>query len=182
VPWITLTLVLACALASLLPGGPQLLAYDRVAVAAGDWWRPLSCQLVQSTPGAGALDVGAFLLLGAFLERRSRVGLVTTLVLAGGSVALLLQWGLPELQQATGAAGLTAGLLAFGAAWMARNAPQGALRWLALLVLVGFTGVLLYEAQLRGQAAVDGQAVVVRLVGAAAGLVTAALAPLWRRR
>ena len=97
-PWITVTLVALCAVASFAPA--DALEFDRTRVAAGEIWRLVTGQLVHWTPRMAAFDVGMLLGLGIWLEvRGDRRLMVTSLALGGGLefasvVALIVIFGL----------------------------------------------------------------------------------------
>ena len=61
-PWITATLAVLFAAASLAPA--RALEYERTRVATGEVWRLLSGQLVHWTPRMAAFDLGGALVQG----------------------------------------------------------------------------------------------------------------------
>jgi len=90
IPWVTLSFVAVAAAAGFSPNTIDWLEYRQAAVSAGEWWRPFSAHLVHWSARMTAVDLGAVLLLGALLERRSRF----TVVLAIASAILLVGLGL----------------------------------------------------------------------------------------
>jgi rhomboid family GlyGly-CTERM serine protease len=138
---VTLALVGAGLLFSFIPGMAGLLEYDRDAVNGGRLWRLLSSQLVHWTARMTLLDLGVILLLGSWLEMRSRKLLVLSLTAA----ALLVGAGLHLLPSGLdyyrGSSGLATALLVCMALVLLREKRRG----LALLALLLLAAKLLWE-------------------------------------
>ena len=81
-PWLTCCLVSSALLASLLPGLGGALEFARAPIGNGEIWRLVSGQLVHWTPRMALLDLGAVLILGVWVERRSRI--LAVAVTSGG--------------------------------------------------------------------------------------------------
>ncbi|MEM8743517.1 MAG: rhombosortase [Pseudomonadota bacterium] len=68
-PWVTLSLAAICAsLYALFGGTPELLVYDRAAIAGGEWWRLVTGHLVHLDLQHLGTNVGALLALGFLYE------------------------------------------------------------------------------------------------------------------
>lgn len=125
-PWLTLSLTGLGLLASLAARGPGTLEYDRARVAGGEVWRILTGQIVHWTARMTAADLGAVLVLGSWIEWRSRR--LAALALAAGAVliGLGIQFVSPGLERYRGASGLASALFVAGALELARRRPGAA--------------------------------------------------------
>lgn len=133
----------------LMLGGPQLtqiLRYDRAAVAAGQWWRLLSGNLVHLGWWHLSFNLLSLVLL-VFLcpERLSAAEWLRRIVVIGTGMCLCLYWLMPGLPTYVGLSGLVYGLFALG---LGRQALQRDEIGIAcLLFLAGRVGYeLLYGA------------------------------------
>jgi rhomboid family GlyGly-CTERM serine protease len=146
-PWVTVGTVAACALASSLPGGGELLQYDRARVADGELWRLLTGQTVHWSVQMTLMDLGALLLLGSWLENRHRrravaLALGLAAVLTAAALPLLLR-GLELYRGSSGAASALFVLASLDAMRPpARPGPRG----LALGALFLFGAKIAWEA------------------------------------
>lgn len=177
-------------LVALLCGGLEVagaplataLRYERGAIAAGEWWRLLSCHLVHYDGAHLALNLGGLALLWGLYsgELAPRAGAL----LAFGSalaVGLGLYLGSPAVGWYLGLSGLLHGLWAgAGVAVLGRSRLEGA------LTLAVLAARLAYEqagGTLAAHLGVDMPVVpVAHLYGAGGGLATALALGLWRRR
>ena len=69
-PWISSAFAAAGLAVAFVPGGAEVLQYDRARVAAGELWLLLSGQLAHWTLRMALVDLGVLLVLGAWLEAR----------------------------------------------------------------------------------------------------------------
>jgi len=169
----SLPLALAvCALALQSSGAAisDALRYERVAIAAGEWWRLLSGHLVHLGWSHLGLNLAGlalvWLLVGPYLSVRAW-WITAFACMAGTSAGLLL--GLPDLAWYVGLSGMLHGLLVAGAI-----AGAAARHKDMMLLLVGVTAKLAWEqwqGALPGSAEAAGGPVVVEahLYGAIAG-------------
>jgi rhomboid family GlyGly-CTERM serine protease len=102
----------------LMLGGPhltQILRYDRAAIAAGEWWRLLSGNLVHMNGWHLLFNLLSLVLL-VFLcpERLSAGEWLRRVVVIGTGMSLCLYWLKPQLQTYVGLSGLVYGLFALG--------------------------------------------------------------------
>jgi len=110
-PLLTLAVAAAALAAYLLPGLADAWIYDRAAIAAGQWWRLASGNLVHLSARHLAADVLAWVAIGSVLEARWRaqgragavLGLYGGAGLAVGCAVLL---GRPELTAFGGLSGM----------------------------------------------------------------------------
>jgi rhomboid family GlyGly-CTERM serine protease len=150
-PWVSAALVALAALLVALPGSGEALEYDRARVAAGEVWRLATAQAVHWTPRMALADLGAILVLGAWLERsgqRKRMLVATFLgaALALAGVALLL----PRLALYRGSSASASALFVLAALEIVRHPPRRGARALALAALLLFAAKVAWEA-LTGQ-------------------------------
>lgn len=152
-PWLTLTLSgLMAALFVALGPAPAEWIYDRGAITNGEWWRLISGHWLHSDPAHLGWNLGAFVLLGCLVERRSRSTLILSLALGTFAVDLTLWTFLSELERYCGLSGVlnSVFLVALTAAH-----PTAARRskddWLLLSVALLSLGKILVEL-VSGQA------------------------------
>ena len=177
-PWVTAALLGCAVLLAALDGLPARLEYDRDLVRAGEFWRPLTAQLVHWTPRMAFADLTALALLGGWLEARGRrLGLAVGLLIAAAATALGVHSLLPHLATYRGSSGLAAALFVLVAVEMAAGPGPARRRLLAAAALALFAGKVLYETA-TGRAAAAGAlpagvevVPLVHLLGGAAGLL-----------
>ncbi|MGE3970331.1 MAG: rhomboid family intramembrane serine protease [Porticoccaceae bacterium] len=110
-PRCTAAVVAVALLASFAPGFAARLVYERGAIETGELWRLASAHLVHEWPRLALFDLGALLVLGAWLERRGCALLVATFA-AAASLASAAVWFLrADLARYQGASALVAGAL-----------------------------------------------------------------------
>jgi len=174
-PWLTAGLVATALWLSLLPGAAESLEYRRAAVDAGEWWRPITGQLVHWTARMTLVDLGAVLLLGAALEPRSRGRLALVLATAGLAIGAALHVVTTDVDRYRGSSGLGAALLAALVAASAVS-ERPVVRRLALAVAALFVVKVVVESTAAAPLAAgpmpDGVRVLagVHVLGAVAGV------------
>ncbi|WP_404422545.1 rhombosortase [Nibricoccus sp. IMCC34717] len=155
-PYLTLggaTLALA---AFRFPNLASLLEWSRPALESGEWWRLLTGHFAHFTPAHLLWDLSLFLILGLWVERRSRRAWLGAVLVGGVSISLAVWFGLPGMQAYRGLSGVDSALFAWIAFDLARlgwKARRWSALWLgggALAALVGkagyesVTGLLLF--------------------------------------
>jgi rhomboid family GlyGly-CTERM serine protease len=130
----------ACALLLLITAagepGRALLRYDRVPLAAGEWWRLLSAHLVHLDLHHALLNCAGLALLWALFARdyRPRQWLAVTLVSMASIDAGLWLWD-STVRWYVGSSGVLHGIMAGGTvARLRRGAAEG---WVLAAFLVG---------------------------------------------
>ncbi len=125
-PWLSLALVGGAVVASVVPGAGPLLEYDRSRVATGEAWGLLTCQLVNWSARLAVLDLGAVLLLGVWIESRSRVLLARTCLATSLAVGAGVHFLAPQITTYRGASGLASALFVLVGllAWNDRSLPR----------------------------------------------------------
>lgn len=182
-PWLTLGLAAAALCVAVLPGAQRLLACERAAVAAGEWWRLGSGHFVHVNASHLLWDVAAFAGLGAACElrgrRRTGVCLLAAALLVPSAV-LLLQ---PSLTSYCGLSGLDSMLFALLLTDVGRQARRDGRPRLAAAVALcglGFVAKLAFEFATSATvfAATDGFLPVplAHAVGAAVGATAVGIA------
>jgi len=110
----------------LVPGAPDLLAYDRGALLSGEAWRLLSGHLVHWSSEHLIWDVAAFAVLGALCESRSRRRFVLCLTGAATLIPAFLWIAQPAMERYAGLSGIDSALFALlGAQLLADEARRG---------------------------------------------------------
>jgi rhomboid family GlyGly-CTERM serine protease len=190
-PWCTLAVASAGLLVSFGPGASELsasLRLDRAAVLHGELWRLLSGHLVHGWPRLAVFDLGAIMILGTWIEQRSRADLTLAVVLAAllSSTAVL---GLrPDLALYQGSSALAAALFVVCAAHLARSGQDGRGPALAATALLCLGAKLTLESSglwpSPALAKVPGveSVAVAHAAGALAGALAIVAPGLWRNR
>jgi rhomboid family GlyGly-CTERM serine protease len=161
--------------------GRRLLRYDRLQIAAGQWWRLLSGHLVHLDLRHAALNaLGAMLMWALFA--RDYTGRQWLLILLASVAAIDLGFWLgdPGLEWYVGSSGVLHGVMAAGTlAHLSRREPDG---W----ILLGFLVLKLFWEQGHGALPFNGSAAAVvvdaHLYGALGGALGALGARAMRAR
>lgn len=187
-PVVTLGLAALAVAASLLPTAFDWLSYDRAAITAGEAWRLVTGHFTHWNTDHLLWDAVMFVVLGAAVERASRGGLATTLVIASAAISATLWTFAPEVSQYRGLSGLDSALFGFVAPQLFYEALQmkrRGMQWLLALLSIGFAGKIAYEMATGQTVFVDSAAAaftplpVVHVVGAVVGFCVLAVS---RRR
>jgi rhomboid family GlyGly-CTERM serine protease len=156
-----------------MPHAASRLEYERTAIAAGQWWRILTCHWAHFSADHLMWDVGAFALLAALCERRNRAALIRCVVVSAILIPAAVWVFLPQLQSYRGLSGIDSALFVLLAVDLLRgHARKSGQRGVATgvgAVLVLFVGKIAVEL-------VSGQTVFVD--SGAAGMVPVPLAHL----
>ncbi len=153
-PLFTVALVALGVAASLYPGMAPRLEYDRAAVGEGAVHRSVTGQLVHWTHRMTILDLGAVLVLCAFVESRARPLAIWTVLASAVAVALALHL-LGETARYRGASGIASGLFVVAALVVWHRADRRAIRIAGALALALFVAKLLWET-MAGEALAAG--------------------------
>jgi rhomboid family GlyGly-CTERM serine protease len=146
VPWVTLAFVAAGATIAMIPAGAAAFEYDRAAVAAGACWRPITAQLVHWGARMAATDLGAVLVLGSVLERRSRRAAVLAMACGLALAAAGLHWLHPPVTRYRGSSTVASALYVALALDLGRGARSAAVRGGALLAVAALLVKAGFEA------------------------------------
>jgi rhomboid family GlyGly-CTERM serine protease len=188
-PLVTLALAVLAGAILVVGGWSGAAEFDRAAVAAGQWWRLATGHLAHWNLEHLAWDAIMLVLLGSFIEQRSRRALVAAVTISAAAISLALWWGVVDAAQYRGLSGIDSALFALvavellGDAWRTKRPLVAAA---VLAVAVGFAGKIGYEAATGQALFVDSAAgaftplPLVHVVGALAGAVVG-LAGLWPR-
>ncbi|MGH9329479.1 MAG: rhombosortase [Vicinamibacterales bacterium] len=151
------------------------LEYHRERVAAGEFWRLVTGQLVHWSTTMLVADIGVLLLAGVLVARRSRQLLILCLVVSAAAVGAGVHFLAPQLARYRGASGIASALVVTYALDLART--PGPSRRAAGVGLVLFGVKLAYELA-TGTSMLSGTcppgvavAPVAHLIGAASGAV-----------
>lgn len=85
---------------------PEVLIYDRLAVAHGEWWRLITGNLVHHDLRHLGYDIFAIAVAGALIEWREVVFYRTLLLTAGGTIGIVLYQVQPEIRFYGGLSGV----------------------------------------------------------------------------
>lgn len=194
--WVLASIVVVAVLAQVHPAAVSVLEFDRSRIAAGEWWRLLTCHLVHYGWPHTLADTGVFAALAWVAQGRGR-GLVWAVLVAAGAVGAAVYAWAPETTTYRGMSGVDATVFGFAAVRMAVQ-DGGWQRGLWLTALALAVGRFVFEAAtgrpLLPTSLPDGVAVVgvahvaglaVGCIGAAVGLLAARLrrwaeSLLWR--
>ncbi len=110
-PLATLALAAAAVVTDASPTLSDALSLERVGVERGQVWRLLTGHLVHEVPRVAVLDLGMLLLLGAWIENRSR-SLFGAVLFASAVLSSLAFWLFTGFERSVGSSGLVCGLLA----------------------------------------------------------------------
>lgn len=149
-PWRTFSLAgLALALYLVAGPAPEALVYDRVAIAAGEWWRLITGHWVHSDADHALWDIAALILFGALFEVRVDRDVLWNLASGTLAIDLWLWWALPDLIRYCGLSGILNALIAAGLGRAWRATRDLLLAWLgaALCAKIGvelFSGSALF--------------------------------------
>lgn len=146
VPWVTLVFVTVAAAVALLPAGAAAFEYDRAAVAAGASWRPFTAQLVHWGTRMAATDLGAVLVLGSVLERRSRRAAVLAMACGLALAAAGLHWLPPPVARYRGSSTIASALYVALALDLGSGARSAAVRGGAVMAAAAFLAKTGFEA------------------------------------
>ncbi len=134
-------LALLCLLLALWPASLPALAYEPAAMAAGEWWRGLSGQVVHLNFNHALMNAAGLAMLGLYFNRDFSLRAWLGLMLAAGLViALMLWWREPGLSRYAGFSGVLHALLFAGLIRTWRELP-----WINSLVLLVLLGRLVWE-------------------------------------
>ena len=125
-PRLTLLLAaLALALFWLAGPAPELLVFDRQAIASGEHWRLFTGHWVHSDGEHLLWNVAGLLMLGWLFEPLLRARLLAILLIGSVGVDLVVWYALPELERYCGLSGVLNTLLAAGLClmWQAAREP-----------------------------------------------------------
>lgn len=166
-------------------GLQDVLAYDRVDIAQGQWWRVVTWPYVYMSYSHLGFDTAGILLnmvlVGMVLRVREwgLLLLFSTLVMSAGLWLLS-----PEVQWCVGISGAACTILAVGAPMLWFKRPNE--RIVAVLIFLALIGKLAYEhgyGPMPGSVEESGGPVLVQchLYGAVAGVIWLVLRRLWTR-
>ena len=182
--WASTCALIALSAAAQLGGLVHLLRYDRAAIAAGEFWRLLTGNLVHLGTPHLLLNAVGLVLVAGLVGAHLRLGawgfvlVVSSLAVTGG-----LWLAVPELQWYVGLSGVLHGLIAAGAAFGTASREE---RWFSVMVLLVLIAKLGWEqaaGAMPGSAEAAGGPVVVdaHLFGALGGLLATAVLAGMRR-
>jgi rhomboid family GlyGly-CTERM serine protease len=156
----------------------QLLQYDRVAIAGGQWWRVLTCHLVHWSADHLLWDAFAAAILLAICLRHDVRRTLATIALSALTIPLAIMIFLPQMQTYRGLSGIDSALFGLASAMLLQQLPRSSrvARAGVWMIGVGFAVKLLIETFTGSTVFVDSVAAqfvpvpLAHLVGFAIGL------------
>ena len=162
-PAVTLALSVAAVVVHTLPPAiDATVQFERTALAAGEWWRLITCHFTHWSPDHFAWDFMMFALLGGACEVTSRRRTLVTFGISTLAIPLAVLLWQPQLQAYRGLSGLDSalfGLLAVDLLWEklaesdSRSIAAIALLIVAFIAKTGFetvTGSAVFADSARG--------------------------------
>jgi rhomboid family GlyGly-CTERM serine protease len=148
--WLLYTIALAilCVAAHVHQPLSDWLAYDRMAIQAGETWRLLTGHLTHYNADHLFWDVLAFVVLGVMLERRHRVGFITTVIASATAITAVLWFAHPKVAEYRGLSGIDSALFTGAAIHLyadGRRFKRPLVQLISTGVLAGFIAKLVYE-------------------------------------
>ena len=175
--WALAAIVVAAVLAQGHPAAVSALEFDRARIAAGEWWRLLTCHLVHYGWPHTLADMAVFAALAWVAQRRGH-GLIWAVLVAAAAIGAAVYAWAPGTTAYRGMSGVDATVFGFAAVRMAVE-DGGWKRGLWLAVLALAVGRFVFETAtgrpLLPTSLPDGVAVVgvAHLAGLAVGCVGA---------
>lgn len=146
---VTLTLTLAAIAIAALPSAGELLQFDRLAIANGEFWRLATCHLAHWNFEHLKWDLLMFVVLGAVCEWRDPLRMRCCAAAAAGAVSLLVMLQFPQIAFYRGLSGIDTALFTLLAIDLLCDAIRDR-NWLLAMatggMLYGFAAKTLFEA------------------------------------
>jgi rhomboid family GlyGly-CTERM serine protease len=102
----------------------ELLQYDRVAIAGGQWWRVLTCHFVHWSADHLLWDALAFAILLAMCGTRDLRRTLATVGLSALTIPLAIMIFLPQMQTYRGLSGIDSALFGLASALLLQRLPK----------------------------------------------------------
>ena len=156
------------------------MTFDRWAIAAGEYWRFFTGHLTHWNVDHMDWDVLMFAILGAMIERRSRVWLIATLIASAAAISVVVWCGQAGVDEYRGLSGIDSALFTFVALVLfddARRTAQTFAVWALTFMATAFVGKLGWELASGSTLFVDSSAAgftplpLVHAVGGSAGIL-----------
>jgi hypothetical protein len=141
-PALTLAGAFAALAASAVPGAANALEFERAALAAGSWWRLVTCHFVHFGARHLLWDVAVWVLLGLMCEQYSRARTALALGVAAIAIPAAIWWVQPEFIRYRGLSGLDSALFKCGAELLTSRAVFAASDSYQPVPLAHFVGAL----------------------------------------
>jgi hypothetical protein len=185
-PWLALGAVGSACAISTSPMLVRRLAFERTAIAGGEFWRLATGHLVDPWLALAVFDLATLGVLAVWLELRSRALCAATLALSAAAASAVIWFARPDLERYVGSSALGCGALAAlgvdhalrGGSRLARAIGVTALALLAAKLIADVTGYGAIAALPHGVEL----AASAHVAGAIAGAACAAIACALRRR
>jgi rhomboid family GlyGly-CTERM serine protease len=176
--WLTLTLLMAAVVMSLMPGTVEVFEFNREAILNGQLWRVVTGNFVHWNTDHLIWDALMFGVLGAAIERRHRGALAIAALVTAIAVSATVSFA-TSLTTYRGLSGIDSALFVMLAAWYLADGLKSRrtlLVSISAVFLLGFIAKICYEIATGHTYFVDSSAAAfiplpqVHLAGAAIGL------------
>ena len=148
-PGVALLLTLTALAVYAVPSLLNRLQFERTDIAAGQWWRLLTCHFTHWSLDHLFWDLLVFAVLGVICERINRACMLACLALSSAAISIAVWWLAPELSHYRGLSGLDSAFFTLLVSMIARTAITEK-RWgglaMPVLMLVLFGAKVFYEA------------------------------------
>ena len=141
-PWVTAIVSSASLGATLVSGVAPIFQYDSRRIAAGQWYRLLTCHLPHWTTSHLGWSLMTFAVLASLCEIRGQLRTLCCTIISAVLIPLSLLFAQPSLTTYRGLSGIDSALFVLLAVQLARSVPSMgrivALALIAFLAKVGF--------------------------------------------
>lgn len=135
-PLNTLSIVFTCSLVSIFPEAHSVMLYDRDAIAEGEIWRLVSCNLVHFNHIHLLYNLLAFGIAGFIIERNRYPHFISFCFILSLIISLSIYILEPNMAFYGGLSGLTCGAIVYFCCWgLQEEAPWRTICQLLLLLL-----------------------------------------------
>ncbi|MET0089947.1 MAG: rhombosortase [Candidatus Thiodiazotropha sp.] len=139
-PKLTLATILLSTGLMMVPQIQELLYFEHDQVLSGYWWRLLSGHFIHTDWGHWFWNMAALGVLGGYLERKSRVVWISTILAGVVSVDLLLMSGITQVTRYCGLSGVLNTLLVMALYLYGKQTRSG---WVIVAGLICLTKLTL---------------------------------------
>jgi len=142
-PLITLLMICAAVVISLVPGADSWFVYDRSAIFSGEIWRMFTGHCVHFSPSHLFYDCLALGIAGSIIEIKRLPNFGWLCLIAPWCISAVLLIGEPQMRRFGGLSALATAVMVYLALFGLEE--RGLWRWVCLVVLAGVIGKIVFE-------------------------------------